>query len=195
MLHLRVTVGEPDPGSVIVGTPDWPGGGDIRAWRIFLEDFLIFAFLNRQATIVIAPGSPERAYVRDVPEVRAERRRAKFFGLVGGYWVGVVASCSESLLRDIPGANEFDFSELWLTAIPAADLHRADTLVDSPPHDDWPVPLTTEEVLLLVSDGRDLVWLNPSRPIEEIVKTTKELAAKAGWQFEVSARSQCSHAT
>lgn len=170
--------------ATVIGTEDLPGGVGSARLHAVIAGVLVYAFLERPAAVISRPGvpSPPFASVRRGGMKRVHRR-PRFPLPVGSYWVGVVDSCPETLLWQIAEEGEFELGELWITAIPGDDLARADRLVKNGPCADMPVPSSDEEVLAMdvSSLGRELVWLNASRPVAEIADAVREIAERRGW--------------
>lgn len=170
--------------ATVIGTEEWPGGIDFHRWKALLSGILVYAFLERPAAIISRPGTPSPPFAsRQWEYLRPVHRRPRFPLPFGSYWVGVFDSCPETFLWRIAEEGEFELGELWVTAIPRDDLARADRLVEAAPCVDMLLPMTDEEVIAMdaPSDGRELVWLNASRPFGEIVDAVREIAERRGW--------------
>jgi hypothetical protein len=170
--------------ATVIGTEEWPGGIDFHRWKAVLSGILVYAFLERPAAIISVPGTPTSpfpAFLRG--HVKPVRRRPRFPLPFGSYWVGVTESCPETVLWKVADEGEFELGLLWVASIAGDDLARADALVRGEPCGDMLLAMTDEEVIAMdaPSDGRALVWLNPSRPFDEIVDAVREIAERRGW--------------
>ena len=170
--------------ATVIATDEWPGGTDAYRWVGILASVLVYAFLERPVIVISPPGVAAASFVTvRRGNMRPVHRRPNRPWPLGSYWFGTTDSCPEALLWQIADEGEFELGELWVTAIPDGDLAWADAVVRSARCPDLALPATSEELIAIdgPSDGRALVWLNPSRPLTEIADAVREIAERRGW--------------
>ncbi len=185
MPHLSLSSDAHEGRAILLRYTEWPSPQEVLSWTSLLAGVLAFRFLDRPACLITLPGSPGRSFSVDRRDLVAVRRGARFAGLVGGFWIGLVDRCSEALLRDVSIDDEFELGELWVTAIPPHALTRADPLVRSKPLPTLAMPDTSEELMTLTDDGRTLVWLNPSVEYPTIINHVRQTSDALGWSLAV----------
>jgi hypothetical protein len=170
---------------IVLGLTESPSPQERRSWISLVAGVLTFRFLGHPACLITLPGTRGRSFVADRGDLVAVRRGARLVGLVGGFWVGLVGGCSESLLHAVAAEEEFELGELWLTAIPQDELTRVDQLIRSKPLPGWRIPDTSEELMALTDDGRQLIWLNPSLGHSEVTNHIRQASDDTGWSLAV----------
>jgi len=91
------------------------------------------------------------------------------------YFVSNISNASKDILSDLSGSQEFELCQLWFvgTSLSGSLEQRALELIQS--MGTGCLPETELEVVLLTSDGAELVWLNPAQGIEDTITNLTEL--------------------
>lgn len=156
-----------------------PSGKAGDVWNTFSLEFLIYAFAGRAACIIADNyRTSDQGYLEHV-----ERRdEMTVDGVL--YQLGFSEKCSPDALARIVGTSDIWWDAVWIAGFSEHDERRimrvVRALMDAHRLKISKVE-TEEELLASTGDGCGFRWVNPGKPIDEIVTTLTQLAHGIGW--------------
>lgn len=176
-----LTVESLGAGSIGISAPiPLPSSEDIWAWDDVAAKFLVYAYFDRPACLMTAYPQ-EWSLAHDIGNTIVTQ--------VGNvpYLLSFVEHCSPQFLVELTENSDFSFGTVRLASLRREDKWRIHNLILAVDASNTDVPQTTEEVLFPVSDGKGVWWLNPNKPIRDVVAEVTKITEGVGWSVNVNA--------
>ncbi len=175
MTTLDVTKGESE---VYISPPIPVPFGE--AWDAISREFLVYAFVGRAACII---ADDDRTSDQGYFEFVERRDEITVDGVL--YQLGFSDKCSPDALTKIVGTSDIWWDAVWIAGFAEYDEGRIIRLVqaftDAAYKSKTYKVETREEFLVSTGDGCGFWWMNPQKPVDEIVAKVSEFARAVGW--------------
>lgn len=178
MITLGITTKK--TGEVLIDPPvPLPSSEAGKGWDAISREFLVYAFANRTACII---ADDYRASDQDYLEYVERRDEITVDGVL--YQLGFSEKCSPDALTRIVGTSDIWWDAVWIAGFAEYDENRISSVVRaylnaySLKTDKIE---TNEEILASTGDGCGFWWVNPQKPLDEVVTKVSEFARAVGW--------------
>lgn len=150
---------------------------DGAVWQSIARQYLDLAFRDRRGCVV-TQDPRKNAIELD----RVQTQQVKIEGR--HFLLSFAMNFSSTLIDQIVEHEDFSRGLLVVTNLAEQDEdHIHDLLARWPKQQKDDFPVTTHELMTFNPDSEILSWINPSRPIEQIVAASQTITKSKGWRF------------
>lgn len=168
-------------GGISFGPPVPFSSAEVReTWSYIVAQVLVYAFLNRPAWFInVQPQQRSLGYeLTDSSAIKIGKKE---------YLLIFKESCTEALLKEIAGSEDFKRGLFWLTSLVGDNSSQVEDIVRSVEASNFftHAPQLCCELLLGGFDyAETLYWFNPMGSLAETIQVLFGLARSVGWDFE-----------
>ena len=182
MTTLEIT--KTNTGEVLIDPPvPLPSSEAGEAWNEISRQFLVYAFAGRAACII---ADDYRASDQDYLEFVERRDKITVDGVL--YQLGFSSECSPDALTKIVGTSDIWWDAVWIAGFAEHDEGRIAKIIQAFTDASYRLKTykveTAEEFLVSTGDGCGFWWMNPQKPVDEIISTTADFARAVGWNVK-----------
>lgn len=183
-MNLAITVTIKEPNEVLIDSPvPLPSTEAGQAWEAISRELLVYAFAGRAACII---ADDYRASDQGYFEFVEHRDEIMVDGLL--YQIGASENCSPDALKAIVGTSDIWWDAVLIAGFSKYDESRIIKNVRAylKAHSLKADKIETEDELLIsTGDGSGFRWVNPSKPVSEIIAKVTHFAQSVGWNTNV----------